>query len=77
MIGGMNTLRHIRKSVFGLSQAELAAVAEVSQGTISKWERGDLDPSREEMGRIRAEAIKRGLDWNDSWFFENPAEVRQ
>jgi predicted transcriptional regulator len=73
----MNTLRHIRKSIFGLSQAELAAVAEVSQGTVSKWERGDLDPSREEMARIRAEAMKRGLDWNDSWFFENPQGVVQ
>ena len=77
MVVGMNTLRHIRKSVFGLSQAELAAVVEVSQGTISKWERGDLDPSREELARIRDEARRRGLDWNDSWFFESPTGATQ
>lgn len=74
----MNALRHIRKEVLGLSQAELAAVACVSQGTVSKWENGDLDPDRNEMERIRTEAHRRGLEWNDAWFFEKPlGEVSQ
>lgn len=73
----MNSLRHIRKSIFGLSQTELATVAEVSQSTVSKWERGDLNPNRDEMARIRDEAHKRGLAWNDSWFFECPSEAAQ
>jgi DNA-binding transcriptional regulator YiaG len=70
----MSSLRHIRKSILGLSQAEFAAIAEVSQGTVSKWENGEGGPSRDEMARIRAEAHRRGLEWHDSWFFEFPAE---
>jgi predicted transcriptional regulator len=70
----MSSLRHIRKSVLGLSQAGMAAVAEVSQGTVSKWENGELNPNRDEMARIRDEARRRKLAWDDSWFFETPAE---
>jgi predicted transcriptional regulator len=69
----MSALRFIRKDVLGFSQAELAAVAEVSQGTVSKWEAGDLTPSLDEMSRIRAEALSRGLTWDDRWFFDSPA----
>lgn len=80
-MSGMNAIRHIRKSVLGLTQSDMALIAEVSQGTISKWENSDgpdqIGPSRVEMARIRAEAIKRGLSWDDSWFFESPAEVAQ
>jgi DNA-binding transcriptional regulator YiaG len=72
----MNALRHIRKAVLGMSQAEMAQIACVSQGTVSKWERGDLSPSHTEMSAIRAEAAKRGLAWNDSWFFEDPECVQ-
>lgn len=68
----MNALRHIRKTVLDLSQAEIAAIAEVSQGTVSKWENGELNPNMDEMARIRAAAIARGLPWDDSWFFETP-----
>jgi transcriptional regulator with XRE-family HTH domain len=73
----MNALRHIRKSVFGLSQAEIAAIAEVSQGTVSKWENGEANPSRDEMAKIRAAAHERGFAWDDSWFFDVPAGVPQ
>jgi len=65
----MSALRRIRKDVLSISQAELASIARVSQGTVSKWESGELDPSLEEMSRIRAEAISRGLDWDDGLFF--------
>lgn len=73
----MNALRHIRKSVLSLSQAEIAAIASVSQGTVSKWENGDADPSRDEMARIRDAAIERGIPWDDSWFFETPEAAAQ
>lgn len=66
----MNPLRHIREDVLGLSQAEMAVVAEVSQGTISKWEAGKLSPDRAEMQRIRSAAISRGIAWDDAWFFD-------
>lgn len=66
----MNRLLHIRTQVFGLPQAGMAEIAKVSQGTVSKWETDQLQPDRREMDRIRREAHKRGLDWDDRWFFE-------
>lgn len=72
----MSALRFIRKDVLSLSQAELAAVAEVSQGTVSKWEAGELAPSLDEMSKIRDAAIARGVAWDDRWFFDAPAEAR-
>lgn len=69
----MSTLRFIRKDVLSLSQAELAAVADVSQGTVSKWEAGELAPSLAEMSKIRDAAIARGVAWDDRWFFDVPA----
>ena len=72
----MNSLRHIRKTVFGVTQADLASIARVSQGTVSKWERENLKPNLEELERIRSEAVKRGLEWNDSWFFEQEGRAQ-
>ena len=68
----MSALRHIRKTVLGLSQAGFAAVAQVSQGTVSKWENAELNPNMDEMARIREAAMARGVAWDDSWFFETP-----
>jgi DNA-binding transcriptional regulator YiaG len=68
----MNPIAHIRKTVFDVSQAAFAALAGVSQGTVSKWETGGLEPSRDELKRIRAAALAKGLKWNDRWFFEVP-----
>lgn len=69
----MSALRHIRKTVLKLSQAEIAALVGVSQGTVSKWENGELSPSLEEVSALRAEAQRRSLAWDDRWFFETPS----
>lgn len=60
--------------MFGISQAELAGIAKTSQGTVSKWEAGELEPDREQLSLIRDAAIERGLEWSDAWFFE-PASI--
>ena len=73
----MSPILQLRKSVFGISQAELAAIAKTSQGTVSKWEAGELEPDREQLALIREAALKRGLEWSDAWFFEPaPTEAR-
>lgn len=69
----MNPILHIRTQVLRISQAELAGIAHTSQGTVSKWEAGELEPDRNQLARIRVEAIKRGHRWRDRWFFEAPA----
>lgn len=65
----MSTIRRIRKDILSLSQAEIAAIVGVSQGTVSKWESGELSPSLDEISIIRREAIARGVCWDDGWFF--------
>lgn len=66
----MNTLKFIRTKIFNVSsQSDFAIEIEVAQSTISRWENGAA-PSLDEMQKVRSAAQKRGLPWNDSWFFE-------
>lgn len=68
----MNPLLHIRKNVLKVTQAELAAITGARQATISRWEQGKLEPSLDELKRIRSFASERGISWDDSWFFTAP-----
>lgn len=68
----MNPLKYIRKTLFKCSQAEFAEIARTTQATISRWENGEDGLGRSEMSFIRAEAIERGINWNDRLFFEVP-----
>jgi DNA-binding transcriptional regulator YiaG len=65
-------MAHIRKIKFGLSQADFAKALGRNQSTISRWESGELEPSRDEMGLIRDLARGNGIPWDDCWFFELP-----
>lgn len=67
----MNAIRYIRKEVFDLTQAEFAAIAGVTQATVSRWE-GGVSPSLEEVRAIRNAAADRGVDLKDEWFFDPP-----
>lgn len=71
----MGPIEHIRKSILHLSQTELAAIAHTTQATVSRWEAGQLEPSRAEMARIRDAVTARNLPWNDGWFFDAPAQA--
>jgi transcriptional regulator with XRE-family HTH domain len=68
----MLPMLHIRQHVFAVLQAEMAEIAGVTQPTVSRWERGLTEPSREELVRIREEARRRRIKWCDSWFFDAP-----
>jgi len=72
----MHPIEHIRKNVLGVSQAVLAAIAGVTQATVSRWEAGESEPNRNELSRIRDEARARGHSWDDSWFFDTPPVER-
>lgn len=67
----MSAIRYIRKSKFQVTQTEFAALAGVTQATVSRWENG-VAPSLDEMQAIRSAAAARAIDWDDAWFFETP-----
>jgi predicted transcriptional regulator len=71
----MRPIKHIRKSVLKISQAMLGEIAGTTQASVSRWETGELEPSLEEMARIRTAARDRGIEWDDRWFFETPASA--
>lgn len=71
-------IRYIRKNILKISQKDLASIAGegTSQASVSRWETGELHPDRAQMANIRSEAERRGLPWNDEWFFTtDPNEV--
>lgn len=75
---GMRPIEAIRKNVFRCSQAAFGEIAGTTQASVSRWETGQQEPSRDEMERIREAARARSLQWHDSWFFEvapAPAEA--
>lgn len=67
----MNIMRTVREAL-GATQSEFAVIAGVTQGTVSRWESGVLEPDRQALARIRAEALERGIDWQDAIFFVSP-----
>ncbi|WP_426313878.1 helix-turn-helix transcriptional regulator [Methylobacterium fujisawaense] len=71
----MSEMAEIRKLVFGkrLTQAEFGRLAGVSQSTVSRWENGALNPTRDQMAAIRQAAFDRKIPWSDSWFFYEPS----
>lgn len=69
----MKPIEHIRRAVFKITQTEFGQIADTTQASVSRWETGEQEPSQSELSRIRAEAMSRGLDWDDRWFFETPA----
>lgn len=72
----MHPIEHIRRNILKLKQDEFAEIAGTSQGTVSRWETGGLEPDRSQMDRIRSEVFRRGLPWDDGWFFQAPADDR-
>ncbi|NUB26261.1 helix-turn-helix domain-containing protein [Azospirillum brasilense] len=68
----MNPMQHIRLNVLKISQSEMARVVGRDQATVSRWERGALEPSRDDLEKIREHARSRRIRWDDCLFFEAP-----
>lgn len=71
----MSQIHHIRRKVLDLTQKELAAICGTSQGTVSKWEKGELSPSLDDLTAIREYAMKNGRPWSDSVVFPAAEEA--
>ena len=70
----MSRLLRVRKDILGVTQSEIASITGATQATVSRWEKGELEPDRRQLDAIRTEAQRRGIAWDDRWFFEAPAE---
>lgn len=68
----MTPIEHIRRDRLKVTQVVLAAIAGTTQGNVSRWERKAGVPDLDQAGKIRAYAIRKGLPWQDAWFFEAP-----
>jgi len=44
-------------------------MAGLSQPAVSRIENGEQSPSLDDVARIRAEAKRRALSWDDAWVF--------
>lgn len=66
----MQSLRWIRQEVFGLTLAQMAEIAAVSQATLSKWENGIHPADFDAIARIREAAAARQIPWDDAWLFD-------
>lgn len=71
----IDPIAHIRKNVLDISQAELASIAGVAQPTVSRWEKGELHPNREEYRRIKQAVVDKGAAWDDGWILAPSIEV--
>ena len=69
-------LKHIRTEILKLSQSEMATELSVDQSAISRWDSGETKPSFAQMEAIRKLAKKRGVPWNDSFFFATTTKNR-
>lgn len=65
----MSILAAIRKEKLGITQAELAAICEVAQSTVSRWESGDDEPSLSHIGRILRYAAENSIELASDEFF--------
>ena len=70
----MTPFNHIRENIFKLSQAEMSVELGVSQPTISRLENDKVVLSADIMHRVRRLAAEKRVRWNDSLFFEVPAD---
>jgi transcriptional regulator with XRE-family HTH domain len=70
----VSPITHIRTKVFDCpTQEAFAKLIGCQQSTVSRWESG-MEPDRASLARIREVAIERGIQWDDSLFFEVPQE---
>jgi hypothetical protein len=71
----INAPRHVRICVFQMKQIDYAEMLGLEQAAVSFWETQGRFGSFESMVKVRTEALKRGISWNDLWFFEVPPDA--
>lgn len=71
----LNPAIHIRTRVFKCaSQDEFAVIFGTTQASVSRWERDGRIPAHKQEA-VRQAARDRKITWDDSWFFDVPAQA--
>ena len=65
----MSAIKAIWDGLGVKTQVELAELAQCNQGVVSKWLSGRYQPDLHTLLRLRKNAIKRRLPWDDKWIF--------
>jgi transcriptional regulator with XRE-family HTH domain len=68
----MNGIKFAQKCVLRCSQVEFGNLVGASRSTVANWISGKTSPTFHHIQAARDEIIKRGLPWNDSWWFDPP-----
>lgn len=69
----MQPIEFVRRSIFKLTQSDFAAICDVRQSTVSRWETGSTFPDIQQLGKIREEARRRNINLPDNVFFDAPS----
>jgi predicted transcriptional regulator len=72
----MTPLYRIRKKILGLTQAQMADIAQTTQATVCRWESGGYEPDRHQMSLILVYAKRHGFDLQASAFFDDEKPKR-
>ena len=67
----MTLTRYLRKVVFKISQQDFAMICCTTQATVSRWERCEGEPGRQQLGMLKAEARRRKLEWDERWHLDH------
>lgn len=60
------------KAALSATQVDLARITGRNQATISRWESGEGVPNLEDLRKLRAEFVRRGIAWSDEFWAEGP-----
>lgn len=66
----MQSFADIRKRALKITQTKVAEITGASQGTVSRWETGELEPSFSDLAKLRVWAAANERPLNDAWLFD-------
>lgn len=61
------------KAVLSATQYDLAVITGKNQATVSRWERGECLPNIQDLEKLRAECLRRGIPWADEYWVSDAA----
>lgn len=64
------------KAALSATQVDLARITGRNQATISRWEAGEGVPNIEDLRKLRAEFLRRGIEWSEEFWAGEPEQLQ-